>query len=66
MVMNGGNPVLLKNLTIEDVAVLREPLVSGRQSRNALSGALFFGGLHANSGLLFGIYSTGKSDKLSI
>jgi len=43
MVMNGGNPVLLKNLTIEDVAVLREPLVSGRQSPNALSGALFLG-----------------------
>ncbi|HJF33535.1 MAG TPA: hypothetical protein K8V56_17365 [Sporosarcina psychrophila] len=31
---------MLKKLTIEDVAVLREPLVSGRQSPNALCGAL--------------------------
>jgi len=36
----GGNLILLKKLTIEDVAVLREPLVSGRQSPNALAGAL--------------------------
>jgi hypothetical protein len=43
MVTNGGNPVLLRKLTIEDVAVLREPLVSGRQSPNALGGALFLG-----------------------
>ncbi|WP_255551641.1 hypothetical protein, partial [Sporosarcina sp. E16_8] len=41
--MNGGNPVLLKKLTVEDVSVLREPLVSGRQSPNALAGALFLG-----------------------
>ncbi|MEK5067108.1 ABC transporter ATPase [Sporosarcina sp. FSL K6-1508] len=34
---------MLKNLTIEDVAVLREPLVSGRQSPNALAGALVLG-----------------------
>ncbi|MEK5067106.1 ABC transporter ATPase [Sporosarcina sp. FSL K6-1508] len=34
---------MLKNLTIEDVAVLREPLVSGRQSPNALGGALVLG-----------------------
>lgn len=34
---------MLKKLTIEDVAVLREPLVSGRQSPNGLGGALFLG-----------------------
>ncbi|MBO0589712.1 ABC transporter ATPase, partial [Sporosarcina sp. E16_8] len=32
---------MLKKLTVEDVSVLREPLVSGRQSPNALGGALF-------------------------
>ncbi|NYF23598.1 ABC transporter ATPase [Sporosarcina sp. JAI121] len=31
---------MLKKLTIEDVSVLREPLVSGRQSPNALGGTL--------------------------
>ncbi len=34
---------MLKKLTIEDVAVLREPLVSGRQSPKALGGAIFWG-----------------------
>ena len=43
MVMNGGNPVLLKKLTIEDVSVLREPLVSGRQSPITLGRALVLG-----------------------
>ncbi|KAA0955562.1 ABC transporter ATPase [Sporosarcina sp. ANT_H38] len=34
---------MLKSLTIDDVDVLREPLVSGRQSPNALGGALVLG-----------------------
>ena len=34
---------MLEKLTIEDVSVLREPLVSGRQSPNALGGALVLG-----------------------
>ena len=34
---------MLKKLTIEDVSVLREPLVSGRQSPNSIGGALFLG-----------------------
>ena len=56
MVMNGENPVLLKKLTIEDVAVLREPLVSGRQSPNALAGALILGVIMQS--LLYNLEST--------